>query len=122
VLLSHPATRATSVGSKSEPPSEREPASLPAEPLDPEDAPELDPELLVLDPELDPDEPLDPEELPDPELAPELDPELVLDADPELDPADIAPWPLPPLDEEEQPPRTRAITEQAPTGIDMRMP
>ncbi len=118
MLLSHPATRATSVGSKSEPPSEREPASVPAEPLDPKDAPELDPELLVVDPE----EPLDPEELPDPELAPELDPELVLDADPELELADIAPWPLPPLDEEEQPPRTRAITEQAATGIEMRMP
>jgi hypothetical protein len=120
VLPSHPATRATSVGSKSEPPSEREPASLPAEPLDPEDPPELDPEPLVLDPELDPDP--DPEEPLDPDVAPELDPELDPDADPELDAADIAPWPLPPLDEEEQPPRTRAITEQAPTGIEMRMP
>ena len=70
------------------------------EPLDPEEDPELDPEL-------DPEEPLDPDA--PPAVAPEL---LVLDVDPELEPADIAPWPVPPLDEEEQPPRTQAIAQQ----------
>jgi len=109
VLLSQPATRATSVGFSS-PPSETElaskppaPESDPAEPLEPEAAPELDPEELVLEP--DPEEPLDPEAAPEPDPDAPPDPEAAPELDPEepLDPVDGALCAVPPPEEEEQP-------------------
>ena len=117
--LNQLATRATSTGSNSEPPSEADPASGPVAapesdpeaPLDPEAAPELDP-----DPELAPEEPLDPE-------APEVDPELLaLDPDPELDPAsDAALWPVAPPDEQEETPSAKATADQTVTWARGRM-
>jgi hypothetical protein len=107
VSLSQPATRATSTGSNSEPPSEAEPASGdapapeldPEEPLDPEADPELDPELLVLDPEV-----------------------LALDPDPELDPPSaLSPAAPPDPDEEEQAATTKAIAVPTVTWARRRM-
>jgi hypothetical protein len=85
------------------------------EPLDPEDDPELAPELIAPESDEPPDVPELVPGLPDPEL-------LVLDPDPELEPVlDEALCAVPPPEEEEQPPSMRVTADHTVNGARTRM-